>query len=183
MQIRLVNIIPKSRSGETNFDSEPSITVNPANPNQIIVTAFTPDITQPVSIGPYFFSNDNGSTWALNSVIPGGTYTFGTKDISIRFGGNSGVIYAAILRGDSPMRMNILRKANFYGPGLVTILVDRRNLDQPWVEAITLDNKDIVYVSTNDFSKSYLWAYCISRYVYRCSQSAATGCLYHYSPC
>jgi len=153
MQIRLVNIIPKWQSGETNFDSEPSITVNPANPNQIVITAFTPETARPVTTGPYFFSNDNGSTWALNSVIPGGTPELGTRDISIRFGGNSGVIYAGILRADSSMQMNILRKANFSGPGLMTILVDRRNVDQPWVEAITRDNKDIVYVSSNDTSQ------------------------------
>jgi hypothetical protein len=151
MQIRLINIIPKSRSGETNFDSEPSITVNPANPNQIVITAFTPDIAQPVSTGPYFFSTDNGSTWALNSVIPGGTSDLGTKDISVRFGGKSGVLYAGILRGDSDLRFNILRKTNFSGPGLMTILVDRSDVDQPWVEATTRGTKDIVYISSNDF--------------------------------
>jgi hypothetical protein len=153
MQIRLVNIIPKSRSAETNFDSEPSITVNPANPQQIVITAFTPDTAQPVSTGPYFFSSDNGSNWALNSVIPGGTPIFGTKDISIRFG-SSGVLYAGIIRGDSEgeeIRMNILRKTNFSGPGLMTILVDRAGVDQPWVEATTHEGKDIVYISSNDF--------------------------------
>lgn len=155
MQIRLVNIIPKSRSGETNFDSEPSITVNPANPQQIVIAAFTPDTAQPVSTGPYFFSNDNGSNWALNSVIPGGTSIFGTKDISIRFAGSSGVLYAGILRGDSSLRMNILRKTNFSGPEVMTILVDRTNVDQPWVEATTHNNKDVVYVSSNDTSQRH----------------------------
>ena len=81
MPIRVVNVIPQNLSGETNFDSEPTVSVNPANPQQIVVTSFTPDVAAPVTTGPYFFSTDGGVTWAQNSVIPGGTSTFGTKDI------------------------------------------------------------------------------------------------------
>lgn len=40
--IKVVNIIPRSLSGETNQDSEPNIAVNPANPLQIAASAFTP---------------------------------------------------------------------------------------------------------------------------------------------
>jgi hypothetical protein len=152
MPIRVVNIIPQSRSNETNFDSEPSIAVNPSNPQQIVITAFTPDTAVPVTTGPYFFSTDGGQTWALNSVIPGGTATFGTRDISVRFGGSSGVLYAGILRGDTRRQLNILRKANFSGPGVMTILVNRANEDQPWVEAVTEAGTDRVFVSSNDLS-------------------------------
>ncbi|TMC54253.1 MAG: hypothetical protein E6J20_04055 [Chloroflexi bacterium] len=153
MPIRVVNIIPQSLSGETNFDSEPSIAVNPSDPRQIVVTSFTPDTASPVTTGPYFFSSDGGSTWSQNSVIPGGNATFGTKDISVRFGGSSGVLYAGILRGDSSLRLNILRKANYSGPGLMAILVDRTPEDQPWVEAATQWNTDRVFVSSNDLTQ------------------------------
>src|SRR6266496_5866323 len=142
MAIRVINIIPQFLSGETNFDSEPSITANPSNPQQIVISSFTPDTAATVTTGPYFFSNDGGTTWAQNSVIPGGTSFFGTKDISIRFGGSSGVLYAGVLRGDSSLRMNILRKANFSGPGLMAVLVDRTQEDQPWVEAATHSGTD-----------------------------------------
>jgi hypothetical protein len=153
MPIRVVNIIPQNLSGETNFDSEPSIAVNPSNPRQIVVTSFTPDTAAPVTTGPFFFSADGGVTWAQNSVIPGGNATFGTKDISVRFGGSSGVLYAGILRGDSSLRLNILRKANFSGPGLMAVLLDRTPDDQPWVEAVTQSNTDRVYVSSNDLTQ------------------------------
>ncbi len=153
MAIRVINIIPQFLSGETNFDSEPSITANPSNPQQIVISSFTPDTAATVTTGPYFFSNDGGTTWAQNSVIPGGTSFFGTKDISIRFGGSSGVLYAGVLRGDSSLRMNILRKANFSGPGLMAVLVDRTQEDQPWVEAATHSGTDRVYVSSNDISQ------------------------------
>ena len=39
----VVNMIPRSLSGETNQDSEPNLAVNPANPKQIVGSAFTPD--------------------------------------------------------------------------------------------------------------------------------------------
>jgi hypothetical protein len=153
MPIRVINIIPQNLSAETNFDSEPSITVNPSNPQQIVVTSFTPDTAMPVTTGPYFYTTDGGVIWSQNSVIPGGTTTFGTKDISVRFGGSSGVLYAGILRGDSSLRLNILRKANFSGPGLMTILLDRNPEDQPWLEAVTQSNTDRVYVSSNDLTQ------------------------------
>jgi hypothetical protein len=153
MPLRVINIIPQVLSAETNFDSEPSIAVNPSNPQQIVISSFTPDTKLPVTTGPYFASTDGGTSWAQKSVIPGGTATFGTKDISVRFGGSSGVLYAGILRGDSSLRMNILRKANFSGPGLMTVLVDRTQVDQPWVEAATQVGTDRVYVSSNDVSQ------------------------------
>lgn len=153
MVLHLVNVIPQSLSGETNFDSEPNVAVNGANPQQIVVTSFTPDTAMPVTTGPYFFSADGGTTWAQNSVIPGGTSVFGTKDISVRFGGSSGVLYAGILRGDSNLRLNILRKANFTLPGAMTVLLDRTPEDQPWVEALTEGGSDRVYVSSNDLTQ------------------------------
>jgi hypothetical protein len=153
MPIRVVNTIPQSLSGETNFDSEPSIAVNPSNPQQIVITAFRPDTAVPVTTGPYFFSTDGGQTWALNSVIPGGTASLNTGDISVRFGGSSGVLYAGILRADTRLQLNILRKANFSGPGVMRILVNRANEDQPWVEAVTEAGTDRVFVSSNDVSQ------------------------------
>ena len=90
MPIRVVNVIPQFRSGETNFDSEPSVAVNPSNPQQVVLTSFTPDTGAVVTTGSYFFSTDGGQTWALNSVIPGGNSVLNTGDISVRFGGSSG---------------------------------------------------------------------------------------------
>ena len=45
-KVLLVNIIPRSLSGETNQDSEPTLAVNPANPLHIVASAFTPDPQQ-----------------------------------------------------------------------------------------------------------------------------------------
>ena len=43
MAANVVNIIPQNMSAETNFDAEPSIAVNPANPQEIVISTFTPD--------------------------------------------------------------------------------------------------------------------------------------------
>ena len=104
--------------------------------------------------GPIFVSTDGGATWVLNVVLPGGNRTV---DITLRFGGSSGVLYAGILRFDTT-DMNILRKAGGSGmPGLMDILVSRALEDQPWVEAQTVPSGpavglDRVYVGHNDFN-------------------------------
>lgn len=160
MDVFVVNMIPRSLSGETNQDSEPSLAVNPANPLQAAATAFTPD---PLSgpLAPIFVTSDGGKTWALNLIVPGagtgiGVY-FPTADITLRFGGRSNVLYAGILRGDT-VAMNILRTANFLSPTVMTVMESRGNEDQPWVRAATAEHvggtPDRVYVGSNNFNVS-----------------------------
>jgi hypothetical protein len=151
-QVQVVNMIPNSLSEETNRDSEPNISVNPANPLIIAATAFTPDPMNSGS-GPIFVSTDGGQTWSLSVVLPGGNRTV---DTTIRFGGTSNVLYGGILRLDNS-NLNILRKTNLMAPGLMDILVDRSNEDQPYVQAITAlgpgAGKDRVFIGHNDFNQ------------------------------
>jgi hypothetical protein len=152
MALQLVNMIPNSLSGETGRDSECNVAVDPANPMHIAASAFTLD---PMLSGnaPIYVSTDGGNTWILNVVLPGGNKT---GDTTLRFGGASGVLYAGILRSDNG-DLNILRTPNFNLPGLMTVLVDRANDDQPWVEAVTVGagpgaGADRVYIGNNDLS-------------------------------
>src|SRR6266571_3804497 len=89
-QVKVINIIPKSLSDETNNDSEPNLAVNPANPLQIAASAFTPD---PLggNTAPIFISVDGGRTWAINSILPS---QIRTADVTLRFGSTSNVLYA-----------------------------------------------------------------------------------------
>ena len=149
-QVTVIDMIPNSLSNETTRDSEPSVAVNPSNPSEITASAFTPD---PLSSGngPLFISTDGGNTWVLNVVLPGGDRTV---DISLRYGTLSDTLYAGILRLDNH-NLNILRKTNITTPGLMTILINRANDDQPWVESYTRlrgTAQDLVYVSNNDLS-------------------------------
>lgn len=153
-QITVVDIIPQSLSGESNRDSEPNVAVNPANPQEIAASAFTPDPMGGVT-GPIFVSTDGGGHWVLNNVLPGGNRSV---DITLRFGGTSNVLYSGILRLDNS-HLNILRKPNFTAAGLMDILVDRASEDQPYVAAATVlggsgTGRDRVYIGHNDFNAS-----------------------------
>ena len=124
--IRIVNMIPRSLSGETAHDSEPDLAVNPENPQQIVATAFTRDpFNGPMA--PVFVSADGGLTWSLRSIVPGGP---GTRDISVGFGTRGGTLYAGILNF-SNANLNVLRTGNPFAPTPMTRLVNRPDEDQP----------------------------------------------------
>jgi hypothetical protein len=150
----LVNMIPRSLSDETNQDSEPSLAVNPRNINQIVGTAFTPD---PLggNFAPVFVSDDGGTTWRLNAIVPS---EIQTGDICVGFG-PSGKLYAGILRLPSEdTRLNILRSNDAASLTPMTVLVDRLGVDQPFVQTRqesnggTAASRDRLYVGNNDFA-------------------------------
>ena len=159
--VLVVNMIPKSLSGEENQDSEPTIAVNPANPQQIAASAFTPDPSEGPR-APIYVSVDGGNTWTLNSIVPS-TVADGsaTADITVAFGGSSNVLYAGIIRFPYPgdnTRLNILSTKDFQSATTMKVLVDRTGsgVDQPYVQASTFktsgSRKDRVYVGDNDFN-------------------------------
>jgi hypothetical protein len=149
MTLTIVNMIPRSLSREQEQDSEANIAVNPANPQQIVATAFTPDPAGG-SRAPIFVSSDGGLTWSLRTIVPGGPVT---ADISVAFGTQGGALYAGILNF-STFNLNVLRTANPFAPTAMTKLVDRADEDQPWVTAATAAGHDHVFVSHNNFNSA-----------------------------
>jgi hypothetical protein len=167
VKINLVDIIPLKYSNETNFDAEPSITVNHRDPNKIVITSFTPDIKEEEDDmrldedkAPIFYSTDSGSTWDTCSVLPNGH----PDDISVRFGHTSGVLYIAIINETTfDGSLNVLRTADFTAPDAIELLInvppegfglDKEIVDQPWLETTTANGKDIVFLSGNDTRRS-----------------------------
>lgn len=158
MAVTVVNMIPKSLSGETNQDSEPNLAVNPANPKQMVGTAFTPNPTAG-SFAPLFVSSDGGMTWALNAIVPGASASGSpTFDITMKFATASGVLYGGIIRADNT-NMAIVRTANYLASSPMTVLQSRAPVgssidDQPWVQAATASSvsgsPDRVYVGSNN---------------------------------
>lgn len=141
-------MIPNSLSNEYAADREPNLTVNPANPMQMAASAFTPDPMNSGS-GPIFVSTDGGDTWMLNVVLPGGN---STSDISLRFAGASNMLYIGMLRSNT-LYFNVLRTSNLLAPGVLTPLVSRPSVDQPYVQAATaLGGSDRIYVGLNDYA-------------------------------
>jgi hypothetical protein len=153
--VGVINMIPNVLSAETNQDSEPNLAVNPANPAQIAGSAFTPNPTigpAPNTTAPIYVSSDGGFTWALNNIVPSQNLT---GDITVRFGSTSNNLYAGILRVPGNFTRDILRTGNFLGAAAMTVLVTRNQLDQPYVEAISVPiigaaSVDRVYVGNED---------------------------------
>lgn len=116
LRIKVVNMVPRDQSGETNQDCMPFLTVNSENPSQLIGTACTydndqgcfasqPQMTQ--GYAPIFISQDGGDTWHQNNIVPtrmpfsppsptseGGAPVPGYWPLSVGFGA-SGTFYAA----------------------------------------------------------------------------------------
>jgi hypothetical protein len=151
--VLVVNMIPNSLSGESNQDSEPTLTVNPSNPLHIAASAFTPDPTGSTSVAPIYVSTDGGNTWTLNSIIPTQTMT---ADITVSFGMGDR-LYAGIIRQpivQNTPELNVLRADNFQATTPMTVILDRlgSGVDQPYVQALTNNGADRLYVGDNDFN-------------------------------
>jgi hypothetical protein len=149
--IKVVNVIPQSLSGETQQDSEPNIAVNPANPSQMAITAFTPN---PLggSTAPIFISTDGGNSWTLNANVPSSP---ATGDITVRFATSGNRFYGGILKSPGFLVLNILRTGNFASAAPMSVLETRSQVDQPYIQAATVPSgsgagKDRIYVGQND---------------------------------
>ena len=165
-QVRLVNMIPNSRSGETNQDSEPTITVDPLDFNRIAGSAFTWDnltgAPMTTSTAPIYVSTDRGATWTLAFIVPSQVGAgFPTGDITIAFGGTlSGApahttswLYAGTLSAaTSGFPMTVLRAQDPYATTVMTTLNTRTgNVDQPHTNALAaMTGEDKLYVGFNN---------------------------------
>ena len=154
--IDVVNIVPNARSSEAVQDSEPSIAVNPQNPSQIVVTAFTPADPGLVS-SPLYYSLDGGFTWHLNFDVPYGSTLTGTQmpgDLSIAFSADGSELFGALLRKDTG-NLQVFRSNDVTSPAVLPTFDARPNIDQPWVDSRRVvggpdDGKLRVYVGYND---------------------------------
>jgi len=149
--VLVVNIIPVTWSDDINQDSEPGLSVNAANPNEMVATAFTLDNPEgePMvgPLAPVFYSNDGGQNWTLSKIVPSEVgASWPTADITIRYGGSTGVLYAGILTPGKDGK--ILRSPDITTP--MEKLLDGSG-DQPYIQATTIGTgKDRVYVPFND---------------------------------
>jgi hypothetical protein len=153
--ITVVNIIPNLSSGETNGDSEANLAVNPANVTEMVATAFTPSPNLGSGKSPVFFSSDGGLTWALKDLINATP----VRDQTTRFATAGGELYGGVLWGGgnniANINFDILRTNDFTGATTMAVLAQRKNDDQPFIEAQTVPSgpsagKDRIYVGSND---------------------------------
>lgn len=164
--VRLVDMIPKSRSGETNQDAEPTITVNPTEPSRMAGSAFTwdnlsggPMVT---ATAPIYVSKDGGKTWVLAYIVPSMAGAgFPTGDITLSFAARStehhehppSRLYGGTLSSAQPGRpMTVLGTADPFAATLMATLdTHTGNVDQPHTIAQTSGAKqDKLYVGFNN---------------------------------
>ena len=160
-QVTLVNMVPPTRSPETNQDSEPSIAVNPSNPLQIAGSAFTWDdlrgLTMLGDLAPIYASVDGGLTWTVVMNVPSTAGAqFPTGDITLDFSGSivgtTNVLYTGILHAPD-FSMRVFRTPDYRVAAAMTLLGTRtRNVDQPHTQAATVPGggQDRAYVGFNN---------------------------------
>jgi hypothetical protein len=150
----VVDVTPQSHSDEHVNDSEPSISVNPLNRQQILISAFTP-LDAGKSNGPLYVSQDGGVSWDLAWIVPGGA----PLDQTFAYGGVSGEFYGGDISGTSSppttVILNALRTNNPFSGSAMASLESPTPTDQPFIEATTVrygpDNgKDRFYIGYND---------------------------------
>jgi hypothetical protein len=110
-------------------------------------------------LAPIYVSLNGGTTWTLNSIVPDNNTTFGTGDITMRFGGSSGILYTGILRGNDFLHLQVLRAPDFTMSTPMDALYDRFSEDQPYVQAATVlggggVGDDRVYIGNNNLAGS-----------------------------
>jgi Abnormal spindle-like microcephaly-assoc'd, ASPM-SPD-2-Hydin len=155
--LKIVNMIPNDWSDEQNQDCEPNLSVDPANPKQIIGTAFTFDnpagtsAVSPAMSGnwaPLFSSVDGGNTWTLQFVLPSAAGDqLPTWDVTSRYGGTSGEVYSGLISpGGFVISINRAPNASTQQTTITTVTGD-----QPFLEASTdpVSGKDRLYVGYN----------------------------------
>src|SRR5436853_1913083 len=146
--VRIVDLIPVSLSGETWQDAEPFLALYAANPQLMAASAFTPNPGGSASAtAPIFVSNDGGDSWTLRNTLPSQSMT---ADITHAVGGNPPVLYAGIMKVPG-FPLNELKASDFFSPATMTLQAFRADIDQPFVRATAVANADRVYVGLNDF--------------------------------
>jgi hypothetical protein len=157
--VTVINIIPKSLSGETEQDSEPFIAINPKNPMVMIGSAFTPSPNAPCTdCSVMYVSSDGGVTWYLYPVVPGGAFISpGVLDQTYSFGSEGSDLYGGIVDTTVSMILShtqditsgtVMRRLDvqgFFDLQLLNLIVH----DQPFVRARTVAGSDCIYVGEN----------------------------------
>jgi hypothetical protein len=165
-QVRLVNMVPSNRSGETNQDAEPTITVDPRNFTHLAGSAFTWDnlTAAPMSTAtaPIYVSTNRGATWTLALIVPSKVGAgFPTGDINLTFGGTpsgapahkTGWLFGGTLSSATTgFPMTVLRAQDPFAAAVMATLDTRTGkVDQPHALALTsAAGEDKLYVGFND---------------------------------
>ena len=153
-QVKLVDVIPASLSGETNQDSEPFLAVQTANPQVMVASAFTPNPVSSSSNAPIYVSEDGGNSWILNAITPVPRMTCDITH-AMPTGENHprGDLHAGTLACAASITLDESESNDVSSSAVMNVQSTRSNVDQPFVRALAISKTDHIYVGVNDFNQ------------------------------
>ena len=161
--IKLVDVATASTDPSNLPDSEPSIAVNPKNPNEIAIVTFS-EGWGPASPAPIWRSTDGGATWTKVKQIPQPpTNDVGPGDQKIAFDAAGNLFVAELDFGDHDFVYRQTGGANdpltpgaSYGDDQPHLDVDRESqgpcfnrVYSPWLDTNTFPGRSTVSFSTD----------------------------------
>src|SRR5438309_10057474 len=155
IQIKVVDLIPASLSGETNQDSEPFLAVQTANPQVMVASAFTPNPVSSTGNAPVYVSQDGGSSWVLNAITPVQRMTCDiTHAIATGENHPRGDLHAGTLACVASVTLDESESEDVSSSAVMNVQSTRTNVDQPFVRALAFSHIDHIYVGLNDLGQS-----------------------------
>src|SRR6201993_2711477 len=153
-QVKLVDLIPASLSGETNQDSEPFLAIQTANPQVMVASAFTPNPVSSSGNAPVYVSQDGGNSWVLNAITPVQRMTCDITH-AMPTGENHprGDLHAGTLACAASITLDESESNDVSSSSVMNVQSTRINVDQPFVRALGFSNADHIYVGVNDFNQ------------------------------
>jgi hypothetical protein len=153
--VTVINMIPKSLSGETEQDSEPFLAIYPINQMVMGGSAFTPNPNAPCSdCSVLYVSEDGGLSWYLNPIVPGGehfgpgvldqTYSYDSEGSDLYGGIVDTVLSTVVSHTQDITSSTVMRRLD-----VQSFLTSFMLRDQPFLRAATVGETDRIYVGEN----------------------------------
>jgi PEP-CTERM motif len=139
--IPVIDVIPKTDSAESGQNSEPSIAVNPLNPNQMIAGAFNSELIGNDGGTPFWMSTNKGATWSDFGILGSSD-----KTLAWRRDGVAALTVTLNLDNFDPLTTYQSGATNFGSPINTTPI---QSADQPWIRT---GPSGQTYVASNNFN-------------------------------
>jgi hypothetical protein len=145
--INVIDVIPNSQSAESDQSSEPSLAVNPLNPNQMVAGTFANGSVGNDGATPYWSSSNGGTTWSSFG-------TLGSVDKSLAWRQDGVAPLTVTLNCNTCTPTTLLDHITTYqggatnfGAPINTSAV--QSVDQPWIRTGAGGQ---TYVTSNNFN-------------------------------